>query len=78
MTKVTKQVKGEWLRIALKAMGVRVIEAALTIGLSEARRLHQHMSDKSHLGCEHLAALARVYPQLNIRYVLTGEGSPLL
>ncbi|QKZ15213.1 helix-turn-helix domain-containing protein [Spirosoma sp. KUDC1026] len=70
-------VQGKWLQQALESLGETQSSAALKMGRHPSF-FSKHINDKMYFGAEKLSELARTFPDLNIRYVLTGEGEPLL
>ena len=73
----TGEINGEWLLLALIALGESQASAAAKMGKGRGH-FTKHLNGSSFLKADSLALLARTFPTLNIRYVLTGEGSPLL
>jgi plasmid maintenance system antidote protein VapI len=71
------EIKGEWLERAFRAQGVSIYRTAKTLAI-RPDKYYNHISGKAHLSAESLAELALLYPTMNIKYILTGEGSPLL
>ncbi len=71
------QPPGIWLKKAIKAQGESFTSTAQKLGKSKDK-LDEHSQNKGKLGFDSLVELAKLYPTLNMRYILTGEGSPLL
>ncbi|MFD2936335.1 hypothetical protein [Spirosoma flavum] len=78
VTKVKSAVQGKWLREIIDELGISVADAAHSMGIDLPRRLHQHISDKSHIGSGFLNAFKAAYPRINLNYVLAGEQPRLL
>lgn len=70
-------IQGKWLKEALAKQGVSVYRLAKELGISR-EKFYRHIGNKTYLSSESLAAIARLYPSMNIRYVLTGEGVPII
>ena len=71
-------IQGHWLKVALDAQKVTPYVAAKRMDNSgRADKIYNHISNKFHLSAESIAKLAHAFPTLNVRYVLTGEGSPI-
>ncbi|QJW92019.1 hypothetical protein HNV11_22855 [Spirosoma taeanense] len=75
---MNKSVQGKWLEDAFKALGVTAYKVCKQLEQDRPDKYYQHFKGRSFLNSESLAELARLYPKLNIRYILTGEDSPLL
>lgn len=71
-------VKGEWLKQAIEAQGTTINAYAISKGLDPEKFYRHVRSPKSKINAESLAELALDFPTLNIRFVLTGQGSPVL
>ena len=71
-------INGVWLKKAVKAQGKTYRQTAEAMGLARADKFTSHTTNKSYLNAESLAQLALLFPTMNMRFVLTGEGSPLL
>lgn len=70
------RVDGSWLLIAIEAQGETQASAARQIG---KRRdfFNEHIKGGIKLKSESLAMLARAFPTMNMRFVLTGQGDPI-
>jgi hypothetical protein len=69
------KVDGAWLLTGIKALGESQSSAALAMG-KRRDYFQKHIKNETYFNAESLAEIARTFPRLNIRYVLTGEGSP--
>lgn len=78
VTKVKSSVQGKWLRDIIDELNISVADAATSMGIDKPRRLHQHISNESHIGSGFLNAFKVAYPKVNLNYLLAGEGKPLL
>ncbi|GAB4018431.1 helix-turn-helix domain-containing protein [Spirosoma koreense] len=72
-----REVEGKWLKEALAKQEVTVYRLAKELGYSR-EKFYRHVNNKTYLSSESLAEIARKFPSMNMRYVLTGEGSPTL
>lgn len=71
-------VNGKWLKEAIEAQGTTINAYATGKGQDPEKYYRHVRSPKSKLNAESLAELAIDFPTLNLRYVLTGEGNPLI
>ncbi len=74
MTKGSIEVQGSWLEDALKEQGSNVRDAARRIGLDDPKKLYNHTAGRTFVQFAVLAAIAKQYPTMNMRFVLTGKG----
>ncbi|MBD2755926.1 helix-turn-helix domain-containing protein [Spirosoma validum] len=72
-----QDIQGKWLREALAKQGVTVYRLAKELGYSR-EKFYRHINNKTYLSSESLAEIARKFPTMNMRFVLTGEGTPTL
>lgn len=70
-------IQGKWLKQALDESGVSIYSIAKTLGI-KPDKYYRHINDKNYLSGESLAMVAKLVPSINLHYVLTGEGTPLL
>ncbi|UFH53147.1 helix-turn-helix transcriptional regulator [Spirosoma sp. KNUC1025] len=70
-----RDVEGKWLKEALAQQGISVYRLAKELGYSR-EKFYRHINNRTYLSSESLGELARKFPSMNMRYVLTGEGSP--
>ncbi|MDJ1498803.1 hypothetical protein QNI19_38090 [Cytophagaceae bacterium DM2B3-1] len=61
----------------IEALGTNYNELAKTIGLNRSDKFYNLKSGKSTPNYETLQAIIKAYPQVNCRFLLTGEGEPL-
>lgn len=78
VTKVKSAVQGKWLKDIIDELGISVADAATSMGIDKPRRLHQHISNESHVGSGYLYAFKSAYPQIDLNYLIAGKGKPLL
>lgn len=70
-------IQGKWLKEALAAQDMSVYRLAKELGYSR-EKFYRHIGNKTYLSSESLAEIAGKFPSMNIRYVLTGEGKPVV
>lgn len=71
-------VRGIWLRNALDAAGVTPYQAAKRMGV-KPDKLYRHINDDTKFLCSaSLNQLWQAVPTLNLNYIITGQGEPLL
>lgn len=70
-------IQGKWLKEALAAQEVSVYRLAKEMGYSR-EKFYRHIGNKTYLSSESLAEIATKFPTMNMRYVLTGEGTPTI
>ncbi|GAB3792597.1 hypothetical protein GCM10028819_03080 [Spirosoma humi] len=70
-------IQGKWLKEALAAQEVSVYRLAKEMGYSR-EKFYRHIGNKTYLSSESLAEIATKFPTMNMRYVLTGEGTPVM
>jgi len=70
-------IQGRWLKEALAKQEITVYRLAKELGYSR-EKFYRHIGNKTYLSSESLGEIARKFPSMNMRYVLTGEGSPSL
>lgn len=69
-------IQGKWLKEALAAQDISVYRLAKEMGYSR-EKFYRHIGNKTYLSSESLAEIATKFPTMNMRYVLTGEGTPI-
>ncbi|MDJ1503539.1 helix-turn-helix domain-containing protein [Xanthocytophaga agilis] len=69
---------GEIFDAIVEALGISYAELAKKVGLSRPDLFYNMRAGKSNPGYETLQAIAKAYPQINCRFMLTGEGDPLI
>ncbi|GAB3994702.1 hypothetical protein GCM10028807_32910 [Spirosoma daeguense] len=69
---------GIWLKNAIQAQGKTLKEVSEMMGYVTPSKYDKHSQNKKKIGFDSLAELAHAFPTMNMRYVLTGEGSPIL
>ncbi|MDJ1503508.1 helix-turn-helix transcriptional regulator [Xanthocytophaga agilis] len=69
---------GEIFDAVVEALGISYAEMAKKIGLSRPDLFYNMRAGKSNPGYETLQAIAKAYPQIDCRFLLTGEGNPLI
>ncbi len=72
------KIEGKWLREAVEAQGDSLKDCAEKLELSYPTTIYNHANGVSFMGAKLLSGLAKAYPTMNIHYVLTGVGSPVL
>ena len=70
-------IQGKWLKEALAAQDISVYRLAKEMGYSR-EKFYRHIGNKTYLSSESLAEIATKFPTMNMRYVLTGEGTPMM
>ncbi|WP_420147859.1 helix-turn-helix domain-containing protein [Spirosoma sp.] len=70
-------IQGKWLKEALAKQDVTVYRLAKELGYSR-EKFYRHIHNKTYLSSESLAEIARKFPSMNMRFVLTGEGGAVL
>ncbi len=66
------------LTLALRVLGTTALKVSTHLTPPQARNLSWYLAGRTPLETETLAALAELFPKLNTRYVLTGEGDLLI
>ncbi|MBD2753719.1 hypothetical protein [Spirosoma validum] len=75
---IDAEIKGLWLRLAVEAQGDTLQQCATKLGMEYPTTVYSHANSKSFMGAKLLAGLAKVYPTMNLHFVLTGVGNPRL
>ncbi|RZM01599.1 MAG: hypothetical protein EOO88_57775 [Pedobacter sp.] len=70
-------IQGKWLKEALATQDISVYRLAKEMGYSR-EKFYRHIGNKTYLSSESLAEIATKFPSMNMRYVLTGEGTPMM
>ncbi len=69
-------IDGRWLKTALDAQRVGVHATARALGHIH-HKYYRHINNHSYLNAQSMVELLLLYPTMNARYILTGEGSPV-
>ncbi len=69
---------GEILDTIVEALGINYVDLARTLGMNRPNLFYNMRSGKSNPSYETLQAIVKAYPQIDCRFLLTGEGEPLL
>ena len=78
------EIDGEWLKSAIRAQkdpltGKRAtFRSTMTaMGIVNSDLFTEFAGGRAHINLETLAKVARLYPTMNMRFVLTGQGDPI-
>lgn len=68
----SRKIKGEWLKEEMERVGTNARKASIAIQC-DAKKIYNHLNEETSLQAGVLASLAIEYPDIDMRYVLTGE-----